>query len=325
MFSNSVTILEIHRSLCEKLKAAMLRWYPLYNMATLYIELADKLYIYSEYINGYDKAMQTLQNLQSTKTAFKEFIEKQEKVREKKQDIFSLLISPVQRIPRYELLLRDLLKHTWPEHAGYEDLVAALKKIMVVNTFINNEKRKIDNKVRMYEIHAGLKGVRNMKVKKFLIQEHRRFLREGMLEKRKKGYISSVRQTEKWLFLFNDIILVSLMKKRRSKNAKKPYQSHNTKCIELEDATVAPQKDGVSFTIDSPLSGGKTLWIAKSEKDRDDWMAAIQASIDETKELRKKGVVIQREDQRQSGYFSNFLGFGGEEPEKEKEKKDKEG
>jgi hypothetical protein len=114
MFSNTVTILEIHRNLFEKLKEAMLHWYPLYNMATLYIELvrlyflisvlvflfyfilfysisfycflyltsffekqfkADKLYIYSEYINGYDKAMQTLQNLQSTKNAFKEFVE----------------------------------------------------------------------------------------------------------------------------------------------------------------------------------------------------------------------------------------------------------
>jgi hypothetical protein len=36
---------------------------------------AEKLYIYTAYINGYDKAMQTLQNLQNTKPAFKEFIE----------------------------------------------------------------------------------------------------------------------------------------------------------------------------------------------------------------------------------------------------------
>lgn len=29
-------------------------------------------------------------------------------------DLPSLLITPIQRIPRYQLLLKDLLKHTWP-------------------------------------------------------------------------------------------------------------------------------------------------------------------------------------------------------------------
>lgn len=115
----------------------------------------------------------------------------------------------------------------------------------MVNTFINNEKRKIDNKVRMYEIHAGLNGARNAKIKvkrealcdmgliprqKILLQEHRRFLREGLIEKRKKGYLTSVRQTEKWLFLFNDICLVSLARRRRIRS-KKPYQTSDTKVL----------------------------------------------------------------------------------------------
>ena len=28
----------------------------------------------------------------------------------------ALLILPIQRVPRYELLLKDLIKHTWADH-----------------------------------------------------------------------------------------------------------------------------------------------------------------------------------------------------------------
>ena len=32
----------------------------------------------------------------------------------------SYLIMPIQRIPRYNLLLEDLVMHTWPEHPDYD-------------------------------------------------------------------------------------------------------------------------------------------------------------------------------------------------------------
>jgi hypothetical protein len=43
----------------------------------------------------------------------------------------SLLIKPVQRIPRYVLLLEDLLKNTWPSHRDYENIRSALEKIRI--------------------------------------------------------------------------------------------------------------------------------------------------------------------------------------------------
>jgi hypothetical protein len=39
-----------------------------------------------------------------------------------KQDINSLLIQPVQRIPRYLLLLRELAKHTEPDHKDFANI-----------------------------------------------------------------------------------------------------------------------------------------------------------------------------------------------------------
>jgi hypothetical protein len=43
----------------------------------------------------------------------------------------AFLILPVQRIPRYALLLADLYKHTWEQHADHENLQKSLNQIQV--------------------------------------------------------------------------------------------------------------------------------------------------------------------------------------------------
>ena len=49
--------------------------------------------------------------------------------------IKDFLIMPVQRIPRYSMLLQDMVKNTWPHHADYEPLSAALKAILVLASY----------------------------------------------------------------------------------------------------------------------------------------------------------------------------------------------
>ncbi|KAK6013026.1 RhoGEF domain protein [Ostertagia ostertagi] len=46
-----------------------------------------------------------------------------------KLDLDSLLISPIQRVPRYELLVKQLIKHTPTEHADHEVLLRAQRHI----------------------------------------------------------------------------------------------------------------------------------------------------------------------------------------------------
>ena len=46
----------------------------------------------------------------------------------------ALLITPVQRVPRYRLLLEELVKHTSSDHVQYED---------IIGMFLNNKILKI--------------------------------------------------------------------------------------------------------------------------------------------------------------------------------------
>lgn len=53
-----------------------------------------------------------------------------------------LLIKPVQKIPRYELLIQRLLKHTDRTHPDHELLTAAMKSIHELVVKINCTERE---------------------------------------------------------------------------------------------------------------------------------------------------------------------------------------
>ena len=64
-------------------------------------------------------------------------------------DISSLLIAPVQRCPRYALLLKELIKHTPEAHADYPSLLSAQVHIKHVCMTINEAKRAAEQNKKM--------------------------------------------------------------------------------------------------------------------------------------------------------------------------------
>ena len=87
------------------------------------------LKLYAIYVSNFDKAMGTLENLMEKNTKFCDFIKSKQCKLKPGLSIQAYLINPVQRIPRYKLLLENLLKHTQSSHPDYEDLQRALGQI----------------------------------------------------------------------------------------------------------------------------------------------------------------------------------------------------
>lgn len=71
---------------------------------------------YSDFVSNYSVAMMALKEI-SKWPAFAKLIE-ENKLKQGKRafSLADLLITPVQRIPRYVLLLRELKKHTAADH-----------------------------------------------------------------------------------------------------------------------------------------------------------------------------------------------------------------
>lgn len=53
-----------------------------------------------------------------------------------------LLIKPVQRIPRYVLFVKDLLKHTGPSHPDHAPLQQALGELIMLAGKVNESERE---------------------------------------------------------------------------------------------------------------------------------------------------------------------------------------
>ncbi|KAG0339322.1 hypothetical protein BG004_006864 [Podila humilis] len=136
--------------------------------------------MYSFYVNNYDNALRVMQTQLTSKhkKKTKEYIRRCAKHPNHTQlGLQGYLLLPVQRIPRYKMLLEDLLENTWPDHVDYQDIATALEKISSRADEMNERKRQ-------YENHEKVLLVQNRIVGQYrtpLVQPHRKVVREGML------------------------------------------------------------------------------------------------------------------------------------------------
>ena len=63
-----------------------------------------------------------------------------------------MLILPIQRIPRYEMFLQQLVKQTPPEHPDCKSLKDALASVETKATQVNEACEKAENILRVIEI-----------------------------------------------------------------------------------------------------------------------------------------------------------------------------
>jgi len=127
-------------------------------------------------------------------------------------DIDSLLIAPVQRLPRYQLLIRDIASCLQADTVNHKETVALLKAIMRVNEEINNDLKKRENELIVADLQKRLCGLQKMEGPDFSLKARvppRVFVREGSASTRKKLlvvegiHVSVTRQ----LILLDDLLI----------------------------------------------------------------------------------------------------------------------
>ncbi|KAK3824528.1 MAG: Dbl homology domain-containing protein, partial [Benniella sp.] len=147
----------------------------------VFAEHVPYMKMYSFYINNYDNALRVLQTQLTQakhKKKMKEFLRRCAKHPNHNQlALQGYLLLPVQRIPRYKMLLHDLLENTWSDHVDYQDISTALDKISSRADEMNERKRQYENHEKVLLIQNRIIG----QYKTPLVQPHRKVVREGML------------------------------------------------------------------------------------------------------------------------------------------------
>ncbi|XP_011150788.1 putative protein tag-52 [Harpegnathos saltator] len=108
------------------------------DIAEIFHKLAPFFKLYSVYAYDYTQVLNLLQINQETNPAFKKFICDQEIRPEVDRKLPSLLITLVQRVPRYQLLVKEVLRHTPYNHKEYRPLQACLVEIEKSAKHINS-------------------------------------------------------------------------------------------------------------------------------------------------------------------------------------------
>ena len=70
----------------------------------------------------------------------------------------SYLIKPIQRICKYPLLLREVLKKTPETHPDFKDANDALEKIEAVITIVNNRTQHLDQSQKLLLLQSSIES-----------------------------------------------------------------------------------------------------------------------------------------------------------------------
>jgi RhoGEF domain/FYVE zinc finger/SOS1/NGEF-like PH domain len=200
IFANMPEMLQVNTMLLADLKERIgWAWSSTQRVGDVFKQFTPFLKMYRQYTEVYDGAIERYTEVTKNATSpFSVYVRAWSDSDDiKGMPLASYLIMPVQRIPRYKMLLQDLIKNTDEEHPDMEDLRLSLETMEGVARFINEAIKHAENRRRMIEAQNAFIGL-----PKNLIEPHRRFIRDGPLTK-----VCRKTDKQRHFFLFNDAIV----------------------------------------------------------------------------------------------------------------------
>ncbi|XP_034529111.1 FYVE, RhoGEF and PH domain-containing protein 4-like [Notolabrus celidotus] len=268
IFSNISSIYSFHSQfLLPDLDKCICQWHERPGLGKVLLQHAPFLRMYAEYVRNFDQAMELVRTWTERSSTFRNTI----------QDIQSQemcghltlqhhMLEPVQRVPRYEMLLRDYLKKLPEDNPDYELAHKSLQTISMAATHSNSAIHKAESLKRLLEIYE-------MVGEEEVVNPTNEFLREGRLLKLAARNTSAM---ERHLFLFNNFMLCCTPK------FSLVGQRFTVRCRIGVDGMEVQQTNNEDHPFTFQVSGKeRTLELqASSEEERDGWIKVIQGAID---------------------------------------------
>ncbi|XP_044731257.1 protein ECT2 isoform X2 [Chrysoperla carnea] len=203
IFGNLPPIYETHSKMLEELRWASAHWSEDTSIGNIFLKYsADLIKAYPPFVNFFETMKEALIQCDQTKPRFHAFLKVcQTRPECGRQSLQELLIRPVQRLPSISLLLSDIIKHTPKANPDHSALEKALTSIREVITIINEDKRKTEGMVVMFNIHDQID-----KCPADLVSSHRNFVTRCEVQQLSDGL--SGRGDTLVFFLFTDTLEV---------------------------------------------------------------------------------------------------------------------
>ncbi|XP_052340125.1 FYVE, RhoGEF and PH domain-containing protein 1-like [Oncorhynchus keta] len=268
IFSNICSIYCFHQQfLLPALEKRMAEWDVNPRIGDILQKLAPFLKMYGEYVKNFDRAMELVNTWMERSSQFKAIVHQIQ--REERCGNLTLqhhMLEPVQRIPRYELLLKDYLHRLPDDHDDFQHAQKSLELIATAAEHSNTAIRKMERMRKLLKVYELLGGEED------IVNPTNELIKEGHILK-----LSAKNGTsqDRYLILFNDRLLYCVPKLRLIGQKFGVRARINVDGMELKESSSV----NVPRTF---LVSGKQRSLelqARTEEEKKDWIQAIQATI----------------------------------------------
>uniref|UniRef100_A0A182W148 DH domain-containing protein n=1 Tax=Anopheles minimus TaxID=112268 RepID=A0A182W148_9DIPT len=204
-------ILNIHERFLEELRRRLDSWDKMQMIGDAFVDVFSRPVIldtYTAFVNNWNRAKDAIRSARQKCPAFARFLEAMAREHKGKLSLDNLLIKPVQKFPNYELIFTRLIKHTDVTHPDQKPLQEALKLVHDILIFLNcKEKEALENGQRetaLRELEGVIEGMND------LVTPERAFLLFDLVSMPS----GQVTRKERGFFLFNDLLVITSIKRR---------------------------------------------------------------------------------------------------------------
>uniref|UniRef100_A0AAX7T275 Phosphatidylinositol 3,4,5-trisphosphate-dependent Rac exchanger 2 protein n=1 Tax=Astatotilapia calliptera TaxID=8154 RepID=A0AAX7T275_ASTCA len=295
LFSNIEEILAVHKDFLSMVED-LLQPDPHahHEIGRCFLHFRSRFQIYDEYCGNHEKAQRLLLELnkiRNVRTCLLNYMllggRKNTEV-----PLEGYLVAPIQRICKYPLLLRELLKRTPKKHNDYALVQESLQVMKEVCSSINEAKRQMEKLEILEEWQSHIEGWEGSNITDTCTE----MLMQGVLLKISAGNIQ-----ERIFFLFDKLLVYCKKKNRRLKNSKASTEGPrylfrgriSTEVMEVEnvdDGTADYHSSGNivnnGWKIHNTAKNKWFVCMAKTPEEKQEWLEAIMKERERRKSLR---------------------------------------
>ncbi|KAL3041059.1 hypothetical protein OYC64_011942 [Pagothenia borchgrevinki] len=295
LFCNIEEILALHRDFLSMVEGLMLpEPNAMHEVGRCFLHFRSVFQIYDEYCGNHEKAQRLLLELNKIRSVRTCLLNCMLLGGRKNTEVplEGYLVAPIQRICKYPLLLRELLKRTPKKHSDFPQVQESLQVMKAVCSNINEAKRQMEKMEILEEWQSHIEGWEGSNITDTCTE----MLMHGVLLKISAGNIQ-----ERIFFLFDKLLVYCKKKNRRLKNSKTALEAPrflfrgriNTEVMEVEnvdDGTADYHSSGNivnnGWKIHNTAKNKWFVCMAKSPEEKQEWLEAVMKERERRKSLR---------------------------------------
>ena len=305
MFANIRSMYRFHKQdLLPSLQDRMKKWkeqkekfsqehsvdneWPDQKIGDIFVKQAPFLKMYSDYIENFDNAMNTIDKHKKKNKKFAAIMQEIQLLPQlNRLSLQHHMLSPVQRIPRYKLLLEDYIKRLPENSSDLENAKKGLALVEEAASHSNDTMKRIERLKKIMDVQELLGGTID------LSSPTREFVKEGKVSKTSasKGgdtlKDTLIKDTDRYIFLFNDVLLLcstnSLTKRVRGGAKYKLKMKFEFDSLVIKDTISDNDENEKAFSLSHTSSHNtaksKVDLSARTTSEKDEWIQSITKAL----------------------------------------------